>query len=64
MNSELFSQPTAGDRLKPKLLQILGSELSPQELQLCLQAAKIIEPEPGKQFWQSSESLPGIYIAF
>ncbi len=63
MNSELYSQPSFSQHLKQKLLQTLGSEVSPQELKLCLQAAKIIKPEPGKQFWQSSESLPGIYIA-
>jgi HlyB family type I secretion system ABC transporter len=63
MNSELFSQPSLSHRLEPKLLEILGSKLSLRELQLCLQAVKIIKPEPGKQFWQSSESISGIYIA-
>jgi ATP-binding cassette, subfamily B, bacterial HlyB/CyaB len=63
MNSELSSQPSLSHRLEPKLLEILGSKLSLRELQICLQAVKIIKPEPGKQFWQSSESLSGIYIA-
>ena len=63
MTSELFSQQSFSDRLQQKLLQVLGSELSSPEFKLCLQAAKIIEPEPGKQFWQSSKSLPGIFIA-
>ncbi|MGF1541953.1 MAG: peptidase domain-containing ABC transporter [Pleurocapsa sp.] len=61
MNSELYSQPSFSHSLQEKILQTLGSELSPQELQLCLQAVKILEPKPSKQFWQSSESLAGIY---
>lgn len=45
-----------------KLKDILGEALSEQELQECLTAMEIIEPPITKQFWESTQAKPGIYI--
>lgn len=40
----------------------LGSSLSTEEFQHCLQQVKFINPKVGK-FWQGTDAQPGIYIA-
>ncbi|MCM0590696.1 MAG: peptidase domain-containing ABC transporter [Gloeotrichia echinulata DEX184] len=49
-------------QLGEKLMGVLGETLSERELQSCLVAAEIIEPPVAKQFWQSIDMIPGIYI--
>jgi ATP-binding cassette, subfamily B, bacterial HlyB/CyaB len=40
----------------------LGETLSEGELQACLKAVEILEPQVAKQFWQTAEAKAGIYI--
>ena len=62
MTLDISSRQTIRQDLEQKLKQTFGKKLSPAELNLCLEASQIIEPQPGKEFWQSSKSEPGIYI--
>ena len=62
MTLDISSQSALKNYLEHKLKQTLGAQLSASELNLCLQAIQIVEPKPGKQFWQYSESIAGIYI--
>ena len=41
---------------------VFGNILSEQELQRCCKQVQILEPSPGKHFWQSDSSPAGIYI--
>ncbi|MBG1265065.1 peptidase domain-containing ABC transporter [Nostoc sp. WHI] len=45
-----------------KLLQALDAKLSEKELQNFLAAMEIVEPPVAKQFWQSAQTNPGIYM--
>lgn len=62
MTLDISSQSALKNYLEQKLKQTLGAKLSASELDLCLQATQIIEPQPGRQFWRYSESITGIYI--
>lgn len=44
------------------LAQTLGQPLSEQELSNCTQLLEILQPSPGKLFWQSADATVGIYI--
>lgn len=44
------------------LAKTLGITLSEAECDRLLKQLKIFQPPPGKQFWQSSDAKPGIYI--
>ncbi|MHC0061843.1 peptidase domain-containing ABC transporter [Nostoc sp. UIC 10890] len=48
--------------LDEKLLHTLGVKLSEKELQNFLAEMEIVEPPVAKQFWQSAQTNPGIYI--
>jgi ATP-binding cassette, subfamily B, bacterial HlyB/CyaB len=63
MTLDISSPSTLKNDLEQKLKQAIGIKLSSSELNLCLKAIRIIEPNPGEQFWQSSVSTPGVYIA-
>jgi ATP-binding cassette, subfamily B, bacterial HlyB/CyaB len=63
MTLDISSPSTLKEDLEQKLKQAIGIKLSSSELNLCLQEVQIVEPKPGKQFWQSSASNPGVYIA-
>jgi ATP-binding cassette, subfamily B, bacterial HlyB/CyaB len=63
MTLDISSPSTLKSDLEQKLKQAIGIKLSASELNLCLEAIKIVEPKPGEQFWQSSVSTPGVYIA-
>lgn len=63
MTLDISSPSTLKKDLEQKLKQAIGIKLSSSELNLCLKAIQIVEPNPGEQFWQSSGSTPGIYIA-
>ncbi|MCW5315410.1 ATP-binding cassette domain-containing protein [Nostoc sp. KVJ3] len=45
-----------------RLLYNLGTKLSEKELQNLLAEMEILEPPVAKQFWQSAQANPGIYI--
>ncbi|MEH2066340.1 MAG: peptidase domain-containing ABC transporter [Nostoc sp.] len=48
--------------LGERLLYNLGAKLSEKELQNFLAEMEIVEPPVAKQFWQSAQTNPGIYI--
>ncbi|NJM74090.1 MAG: ATP-binding cassette domain-containing protein [Scytonema sp. RU_4_4] len=48
--------------LTPHLAQALGQSLSEQDLSNCCKHLEILEPTPGKRFWQAAEGKVGIYI--
>ncbi len=48
--------------LNQQLAQALGQSLSEQDLSNCCKQIEILEPAAGKQFWQSTDANPGIYI--
>ncbi|MCC5606622.1 peptidase domain-containing ABC transporter [Nostoc sp. CHAB 5834] len=52
----------SGEDVGERLLHTLGAKLSEQELQNLLAAMEIVEPPLAKQFWQSAQTNPGIYI--
>ncbi|MBN3909478.1 MAG: peptidase domain-containing ABC transporter [Nostoc sp. NMS1] len=54
----VLSEQHIGERL----LYTLGAKLSEKELQNLLAAMEIVEPPVAKQFWQSAQTNPGIYI--
>ncbi|MBE9051365.1 peptidase domain-containing ABC transporter [Nostocales cyanobacterium LEGE 11386] len=54
----VFSQ----QHLSEKLVHTLGETLSTRELESCLASVEIVKPPVAKQFWQSAEMNPGIYI--
>ncbi|BDI14805.1 hypothetical protein ANSO36C_06070 [Nostoc cf. commune SO-36] len=45
-----------------RLLSTLGAKLSEKELQNFLAQMEIVEPPAAKEFWQSAQTSPGIYI--
>jgi HlyB family type I secretion system ABC transporter len=45
-----------------RLLHTLGAKLSEKELQNLLAEMEIVEPSVAKEFWQSAQTNPGIYI--
>ncbi|KYC37655.1 ABC transporter ATP-binding protein [Scytonema hofmannii PCC 7110] len=53
-----FSQ----QQLSQQLTVSLGETLSEEELQSCVEAVEIVEPQVAKQFWQATEAKKGIYI--
>jgi ATP-binding cassette, subfamily B, bacterial HlyB/CyaB len=63
MTLDISSPSTLKSDLEQKLKEAIGIKLSSSELNLCLKAVQIVEPKPGEQFWQSSVSTPGVYIA-
>ncbi|MGF2037093.1 MAG: peptidase domain-containing ABC transporter [Nostoc sp. CmiVER01] len=54
----VLSREDVGERL----LYTLGAKLSDKELQNFLATMEIVEPPLAKQFWQSAQTNPGIYI--
>ncbi|MEQ8996471.1 MAG: peptidase domain-containing ABC transporter [Coleofasciculus sp. B1-GNL1-01] len=56
--SSAFSQ----QQLSQQLAQTLGQTLSDAELLNCFQQIQILEPTPGKRFWQTAEATVGLYI--
>ncbi|MEH1867931.1 MAG: peptidase domain-containing ABC transporter [Nostoc sp.] len=54
----VVSEQQIGERL----LQTLDANLSEKDLQNLLTAMEIVEPPVAKQFWQSAQTNPGIYI--
>ncbi|MDH6058502.1 peptidase domain-containing ABC transporter [Umezakia ovalisporum] len=48
--------------LSEKITHTLGEKLTKQELNRCLASVKLLQPPVAKQFWQSAEMIPGIYI--
>ncbi|AFZ35751.1 bacteriocin-processing peptidase [Stanieria cyanosphaera PCC 7437] len=62
MNLELLSESSSQDHLEQQLAQILGVTLSSSELKQCQKAIQIIEPTPGKLFWNSMKSPSGVFL--
>ncbi|MEH1906755.1 peptidase domain-containing ABC transporter [Nostoc sp.] len=52
----------SGQDVGERLLYTLGAKLSEKELQNFLAEMEIVEPPVAKQFWQSAQTNPGIYI--
>lgn len=52
----------SGEHVGERLLYTLGAKLSEKELENLLAAMEIVEPPLAKQFWQSAQTNPGIYI--
>ncbi|MBD0389911.1 MAG: cyclic nucleotide-binding domain-containing protein, partial [Nostoc sp. C3-bin3] len=52
----------SGEHVGERLLYTLGAKLSEKEVQNLLAAMEIVEPPLAKQFWQSAQTNPGIYI--
>ncbi len=49
-------------QLATQLTQALGASVTETELADCVRVAEILEPIPGKMFWQASEANPALYI--
>jgi len=49
-------------QLSQQLAQSLGQALSEPELTSCCKQIEILEPAPGKRFWQAVDARAGIYI--
>lgn len=49
-------------QLGQQLAQILGQTLSELELTSCCKQIQVLEPTPGKRFWQAVDAEAGIYI--
>jgi ATP-binding cassette, subfamily B, bacterial HlyB/CyaB len=62
MHTESLSQATLQKQLKQQLEQTLGRPLSQVELQQYLSNIRIVQPPTGRQFWQSTQSTPGICL--
>ncbi|BAZ43778.1 cyclic nucleotide-regulated ABC bacteriocin/lantibiotic exporter [Chondrocystis sp. NIES-4102] len=58
----MYTEAALQKQLKQQLEQTLGKQLSPSELQQYLSEIKVVLPPTGKQFWQSSQSTPGICL--
>lgn len=52
----------SGQHVGERLLYTLGANLSEKELQNFLAEMEIVGPPVAKQFWQSAQTNPGIYI--
>ncbi|MEJ6484847.1 peptidase domain-containing ABC transporter [Nostoc punctiforme UO1] len=52
----------SGQYISERLLSTLDAKLSEKELQNFLSEMEIVEPLVAKQFWQSAQTNPGIYI--
>jgi HlyB family type I secretion system ABC transporter len=52
----------SSQHLSEKITDILGEQLTPQELQNCLAGLELVEPPVAREFWQSAAMNPGIYI--
>jgi HlyB family type I secretion system ABC transporter len=52
----------SGQYMSERLLSTLGAKLSEKELQNFIAEMEIVEPPVAKQFWQSAQTNPGIYI--
>ncbi|MEH2359020.1 peptidase domain-containing ABC transporter [Nostoc sp.] len=52
----------SGQDVGERLLYTLGAKLSEKELENFLAEMEIVEPPVAKQFWQSAQTNPGIYI--
>ncbi|GAB4531662.1 MAG: hypothetical protein Tsb0014_15360 [Pleurocapsa sp.] len=62
MYSDSLSSSALQQHLKQQLQQIFANQLSDIEIQRCLKNIAIGEPNPGKQFWTSYQSTPGIFL--
>jgi ATP-binding cassette subfamily B protein len=62
MYTDSLSQATLQKQLKQQLEQTLGRPLSQVELKQYLSGIKIVQPPTGRQFWQSTQSTPGICL--
>ncbi|NJN08754.1 MAG: ATP-binding cassette domain-containing protein [Richelia sp. RM1_1_1] len=49
-------------KLGEHLASTLGQTLSEQEVSNCFKQIEILQPTPGKLFWQATNATPGIYI--
>lgn len=56
------SQSAYYKQIQQQLEQTLGRPLSQPEVEKYLSEIKLVEPSTGKQFWQSAQSTPGIYL--
>ncbi|MEA5578141.1 ABC transporter transmembrane domain-containing protein [Anabaena sp. UHCC 0451] len=50
------------EQLAAQVNQIFDNSLSKDDLENCVQELEIIEPQTAKQFWQSTNATPGIYL--
>lgn len=62
MYTDSRSQATLQKQLQQQLQQTLGRSLSEAELSQYLPQIQLVEPSTGKQFWDSAQSTPGIYL--
>ncbi|WP_019505013.1 peptidase domain-containing ABC transporter [Pleurocapsa sp. PCC 7319] len=62
MYIDLLSQSVFKKRLQQQLEKTFARSLSLSELEQYLPVIKLVEPSTGKQFWQSNQSIPGIYL--
>lgn len=62
MHTDSRAQSRFTNQIQQQLEQSLGQSLSPRELEQYLSVIKLVKPSPGKQFWQSVQSTPGIYL--
>jgi HlyB family type I secretion system ABC transporter len=50
------------EKLGHKITTILGEKLAPKDLQSCLKAVQIIEPQLAKEFWRLETAESGIFV--
>lgn len=62
MVQDLSAQSAFNQYLSQQLAQIRGQALSEQELSSYFKQTEILQPAAGKQFWQSDQASPGVYI--
>ena len=62
MHTDSRSQGTFQTQIIRQFQQTLGKSLSRSELEQYLPQVQLVEPSTGKQFWQSSQSVAGIYL--
>ncbi|WP_193200056.1 peptidase domain-containing ABC transporter [Nostoc sp. MG11] len=60
----MLKQPSefSKQEIAQQLSQTLSQALSEPEISKCLEQIQFLEPTPGKQFWQSTDTTVGIYL--
>lgn len=62
MVQDLSAQSAFNQYLGQRLAQIRGQMLSDQEISSYFKQIEILQPAAGKQFWQTDQAMPGVYI--
>jgi ATP-binding cassette, subfamily B, bacterial HlyB/CyaB len=58
----MVQTPAVGSISAERLIQVLGAEIAAADLSKLQAQTQLLAIEPGNSFWQSSQSLPGLYL--